>query len=150
MRRWLLAALLALPAGRLAAETPLTDTHAFEDADATSFYAFDACGDGLGGRMYRKALAARVAQCPFTAEAHSRFTKRARLQQEKSRIALENLIQANGGLSVQLDGMSQTCREQKASPEYQQLRVRLEQYAQGEMPIETVLPAPCDAATVTP
>ncbi len=134
---------LAVPA---AAQQPLTDTAAFERADAESFWRFDACGDPLAGRMYRDALADRVRSCPFTSEAQARFVQRVRAQAKKSADMLQRLIDEHGGLPVQLDGMTRTCREQRDSAEYQALRASLEQERRGEAAPDAVFAAACDAA----
>ncbi len=133
---------LSVPA---AAQTPLTDTHAFEYANALSYYGFDACGDGLGGRLYRQALAAKFAQCPFSPDARSNLAQRERLQAQKSRAAIARLIDEKGGLPVQLDGMNRTCREQAASPEYQALSANLQRFGAGQATAETVFPQDCGA-----
>ncbi len=91
---------------------PADATRAFETAYAASFYEFDACGDGLSGRSYRRALSEKVAQCPFPAEVKQRFVLRAAAQRQKSAKAMAKLIEDNGGLPVRLDGMTRTCREQ--------------------------------------
>ena len=144
------AALMVIPAATRAADGPQTDTSAFDYADAASFYAFDGCGDALAGRIYRRALAAKLAECPFTPDARAHFAARARAQQAKSNDMLRRLITEHGGLPMRLDGMTRTCREQQDSPEYSALRTTLERYAAGEVPVDAVVSAPCDAARVGP
>ena len=129
-----------------AQDRPLDDTGAFERSFAESLYQFDACGDPLAGRMFRKALDERFAHCPFSPDARSRFAQRARAEQAKVRRTMERLVEANGGLPTRLEGMSTTCHAMQASDEYRNFRGRLERYAQGEMPADAVIPAPCDAA----
>jgi hypothetical protein len=58
---------------------------------------------------------------------------------------MERLVEANGGLPPRLEGMSTTCHAMQASDDYRRFRGRLEQYAQGEVPADAVIPAPCDA-----
>ena len=41
-------------------------------------------------------------------------------------------------------------REQQASDDYKQVRIRLEQYAQQKLPAEAIIAAPCDASDITP
>ena len=128
----------------------LSHPEAFERAFATSSYTFDACGDPLAGRLFRRALAERFAQCPFTAEAQSRFQKRTRIQQEKSRRMIAEMIESHGGVPMRLDGMAMTCHEQQADGGYRKLRERLDQYARGDLPAEAIITAPCDASEITP
>jgi hypothetical protein len=128
----------------------LSHPEAFERAFATSSYTFDACGDPLAGRLFRRALAERFAHCPFTIEAQSRFQQRTRIQQEKARRMIAEMVEAHGGLPMHLDGMAMTCHEQQASADYRRLRERLDQYAQGDLSAEAVIGAPCDAPEITP
>ncbi len=128
----------------------LDRSEAFERAFATSAYTFDACGDPLAGRMFRRALTERFAHCPFTPEARSRFQQNARGQLAKSRQMVENLVETNGGLPMRLDGMSMTCHEQQASDTYRQFREQLEQYSHGELTAEAVIASPCDASDIAP
>jgi len=129
---------------------PADATRAFETAYAASFYEFDACGDGLSGRSYRRALSEKVAQCPFPAEVKQRFVLRAAAQRQKSAKAMAKLIEDNGGLPVRLDGMTRTCREQSETAEYQAIRARLDAFSAGKLGVDGVVPAACDAAVVSP
>ncbi len=146
--------LLSFPGPALAqsrAEGPVLDhPDAFERAFATSSYSFDACGDPLAGRMFRRALAEKFAHCPFSPEARSRFRQRTLAQQAKTRDAMASMIESHGGLPMQLDGMSMTCHEQQASDDYKRFRGLLDQYAQGGLPAEAVIAAPCDAPDLAP
>ena len=80
----------------------LSQPDAFERAIATSSHTFDACGDPLAGRVFRRALAERFAQCPFTAEAQSRFQQRTRTQQEKSRRIIAKMLETHGDLPAEV------------------------------------------------
>ena len=128
----------------------LKDTSAFERAYATSLYTFDGCGDGLTGRAFRKALDEKFAHCPFTDEARARYRERMALQRRKSSAAIAKMVDANSGLPVRLDGMSMTCREQRASTPFQQLDAQLQQYQAGQISVDAVIPAKCDADNVLP
>lgn len=123
---------------------------AFERGFAVSFYVFDGCGDPLAGRMFRRALAERFAQCPFTPAARSRYQQRTRAQQAKVQTTMQGMIESLGGLPIRLDGMSMTCHEQQSTPGYQQLHDRLEQYSQGKLPAEAIVTAACNAADISP
>lgn len=125
-------------------------TGAFETAYAASFYHFDACGDGVAGRVYRSALSEKLKQCPFSAEAKDRFQLRAAAQRRKSGQAMAKLIEDNGGLPVRLEGMARSCREQIDSPEYRAVRSRLDDYAADKTGPDTVVAQPCDATEITP
>ena len=150
-RAALLALLLCAPSLAPAfAEGPLDRTDAFERSFAESFYTFDACGDGLAGRLYRRALQERFAACPFTPAARMRYSGRIRAQGAKSRRAIEDMIEERGGLPVQLGGMSGTCHAQQADEGYRRLRSRLQAYAAGSVPADAVVPADCGATEVGP
>ena len=144
----LFAAAVAAAAGEPA--MPADATRAFEMAYAASFYEFDACGDGISGRNYRRALSEKVAHCPFPADVKQRFVQRAAAQRLKSAQAMAKLIEDNGGLPVRLDGMSRTCREQSETPEYQAIRARLDDFASGKIAADQVVPGACDADEISP
>ena len=150
MRRAAPLAALLLAAGAPAAEPALEDVLAFERGFAVSLYQFDACGDALTGRLFRRALAERFAHCPFSAEARERFARRTRAEQAKARAMLQAMIEREGGLPLRLEGMAETCHARQASEPYRALRTRLEAYAEGALPAEAILPAACDAPDILP
>ncbi len=155
MNRFAFAVLLLPVCGpafaQSASEGPALDhPDAFERAFAVSTYSFDACGDSLGGRLYRRALVEKFAHCPFTPAARSRFQQRSRAEFAKNRDTMASMIEEHGGLPVQLDGMPMTCHEQQASDGYKQFRSALEQYAQGSLSAEAIITAPCDAPDIAP
>ncbi|MGI4945733.1 MAG: hypothetical protein ACRYHQ_35095 [Janthinobacterium lividum] len=147
IRAAVLALLLCTPA---LAETPLDRTDAFEHSFADSYYTFDACGDGLAGRIYRRALQERFAACPFTPAARTRYGARLRAQAAKSRQAIEDMIEQRGGLPVQLEGTNATCHAQEADEGYRKLRSQLLAYSAGSLPATAVLPSTCDADAIGP
>lgn len=128
----------------------LESTAAFQNAYAASFYQFDACGDGVAGNIYRSALVARLKQCPFSAAAKQRFPAWAAAQRHKSSLAMSKLIEENGGLPIRLEGMTQTCREQRESSEYRAVRSRLDDFAAGRISPDAVVAQPCDASEIVP
>jgi hypothetical protein len=111
---------------------------------------FDTCGDGLAGRIYRRALQERFAACPFTPAARTRYSTRLRAQGAKSRQAIENMIEQRGGLPVQLEGMNATCHAQQANEDYRRLRNQLQAYSAGSLPPTAILPSACDADAIGP
>ena len=145
-----MAVLACVVSARADEPAPLQNTGAFEKAYAASFYEFDACGDGVAGKIYRSALADRLRQCPFTDAAKKRFQSRAAAQRRQSGQAMAKLIETNGGLPARLEGMTRTCREQRDSPEYQQIRGRLDDFSAGKLGSDAVVAQPCDAAEITP
>ncbi len=146
-----IALLLCAPISALAqAPGPPDRTEAFERSAAESYYTFDACGDGLAGRLYRRALAQRFAACPFAPAARARYGQRMQAQGDKARKAIDGMIEDQGGLPVQLDGLSGTCHAHWADEGYGRLRRRLLQYSAGELPAAAIVTAPCDAPTITP
>ena len=56
---------------------------------------------GADGLPLRRALAERFAHRPFTAEAQSRFQQRTRIQQEKSRRMIAEVVEAQGNLPAE-------------------------------------------------
>lgn len=145
----LVVAVLGLGPAR-AGDTATLATTAFRQAYAASFYQFDACGDDLAGRLYRNALAARLKQCPFPAEAKAQFQVWAKAQSRRSGDAIRTLIDDNGGLPIRLEGMTRTCREQIDSPEYRAVRERLDSFAAGKSGPDAVVPQQCDADAIGP
>ncbi len=129
---------------------PPDRTEAFERSAAESYYTFDACGDGLAGRLYRRALAERFAACPFAPAARARYGLRMQAQGEKARDAIGEMIEGQGGLPVQLDGLSGTCHAHWADEGYGRLRRRMLQYSAGDLPATAIVAAPCDAPVITP
>ena len=137
--------------GKSHPEGPVLDRpDAFERASAVSTFSFDACGDTLAGRVFRRALAEKFAHCPFSSEARLRFRERTEAQLAKTRRAMASMIEDRGGLPMQLDGMPLTCHEQQASDGYKRFRGLLDQYAQGTLPAEAIIAAPCDAPDLAP
>ena len=151
LRAGLVALLLGAPvAAQAQAPGPPDRTDAFERSAAESYYTFDACGDGLAGRLYRRALAERFAACPFAPAARARYGLRIQAQGDKARKAIEEMIEGQGGLPVQLDGVSGTCHAHWADEGYGRLRRRLLQYAAKDLPASAIVAAPCDAPAITP
>jgi len=60
------------------------------------------------------------------------------------------MVETHGSLPIHLDGAPMTCHEQQAGGDYRTFRERLDQYAQGGLTAEAVIPAPCDAPEITP
>jgi hypothetical protein len=147
---WVCLIILAGVATAWADEAGSANTSAFDRAYAASFYQFDACGDGIAGRIFRTALTAKLKQCPFSDDAKKRFQARSSAQRRKSSQAMAKLIEDNGGLPVRLEGMPRTCREQMDSPDYRAVRSRLDDFAAGKAGPDAVVPEPCDAAEITP
>lgn len=150
MRATMLGAALLL-AGTAAAQSPsLTDPAAFERGFAISLYQFDACGDPLAGRMFRRALAERFAQCPFSQEARGQYQQRTRAEFQRVRERMQRLIEDNDGMPRELVGMNTTCHAQQASDGYRAFRSLLERYQEGGATAEAVIPAACDATEIMP
>lgn len=128
----------------------LERTNAFDQAYAASFYQFDACGDGIAGRIYRTALTEKLKQCPFSADATKRFLSRSAAQRRKSSQIMAHMIEDNGGLPNRLQGMTRTCHEQANSAEYRAVRSRLIDFSAGRAGPDAVVPQACDAAEIAP
>ena len=150
IRATILGAALLLGGGASAQAPALEDPTAFERGFAVSLYQFDACGDALAGRMFRRALAERFAQCPFSPAARSRYQQATRAEFARVRERMKQLVEENNGLPRELVGMSTTCHAQQASEGYRSFRALLERYQAGAVAGEAVMPAACDAADVMP
>jgi hypothetical protein len=123
----------------------------FQNAYVVSFYGFDACGDQLAGRIFRKALTERVMTCPFSDDAKARFKKWSVVQRRWASEQISKLVEANGGgLPVKLDGMSTTCHEQRTSPAYTAMHDKLDRYDEGLLRADAVIPEACDAKSIAP
>ena len=132
------------------ADASLTNTAAFEEADAASFYNLDACGDSLDGRLYRRALMQKFLDCPFSDESRLRFARWSRAQQRHASAVMAKAVETVGGLPARLPGMAQTCHEHLSAPAVTQLRAALQRYDDGEITAAAVLPAACDASSLEP
>lgn len=150
IRAMCLVGALLLGGAATAQTAPLDNPAAFERGFAVSLYQFDACGDALAGRMFRRALAERFAQCPFTPAARSHYQQSTRAEFARVRERMKQLVEEHGGLPRELVGMSTTCHAQQASEGYRSFRALLERYQAGEATAEAVIPAACDAADILP
>jgi hypothetical protein len=150
IRGFLVVSLSAMLASAAPAAGELADPAAFEQGFTVSLYQFDACGDALAGRMFRRALAERFAQCPFTPEARALYRQHTDATFARARRTMNKIIEANGGLPRQLEGMPMTCHELQAREDYRAFRALLERYAEGSASAEAVIPSACDAAGIMP
>ena len=146
----ILAGALAVSPAAFASELPPDQTAAFQQAYGASFYTFDACGDGVAGRIYRRALMARFTQCPFSEAARTRFQQWTALQRERSSRMIAKLIEEHDGVPLRLEGMPMTCREQRADPDYVAVRGRLSHYEVGIAGSDAVIPEGCTASSLSP
>jgi hypothetical protein len=142
--------LIAAGAGESRASPDLVQTDAFEMSYAASFYSLDACGDGLAGQLYRRALLEKFKHCPFSAAARAHFLHRSTVEREKASDAIKAMIEQRGGMPMHLDGMAMTCHGQHTDADYQAFRGKLDQYGQGAVSADTIIPQPCDAAEIAP
>ena len=142
--------LVAVSARSSRASPELARTDAFEASFTTSFYSFDACGDGLAGQLYRQALLEKFKNCPFLPAARARFLQRSKAERAKASDAIKAMIDQHGGMPMQLDGMAVTCHGQHADAGYQAFRSKLDQYGRGVLPADAVVPQPCDASEIAP
>ena len=101
--------------------------------------------------MFRRALAERFAQCPFSPAARSHYQQQTRAEFQRVRERMQRLIEDNSGMPRrELVGMSTTCHAQQASEGYRSFRALLERYQAGSATVQAVIPASCDAADVMP
>ncbi len=117
----------------------------FQRSYAASFFIFDACADGLAGRMFRTALAERFAQCPFSDAARAHWRAWSTAQRRVSTDRIKTMVEDHGGLLVKVEGMTQTCHERNTSADYIAYRAKLQQAAQHILPPSDVVAEPCDA-----
>ena len=111
---------------------------------------FDACGDDLAGEKFRKVLAAKMALCPIPEDAAKRYQQRTALLLKKEQDWIKDFVEEHGGLPDRLEGMSVTCHEHQKSPDYVQLREKLDAYVEGKTDPNAILSGGCDAAAFTP
>jgi hypothetical protein len=137
---------LGLLAGTAVAGKPalLTDTGTFRSAYSLSYFGFDLCGDAANGTLYRKALAEKVAHCPFTPEAKAGFGQWAAATDADGPARVQRYIAEHDKLPESLDPKRRNCRTEKDTPAYQQTITLLAQYAKGEVKYDAVVPDACD------
>jgi len=113
-------------------------------------FVFDACGDQLSGEMFRRVLAAKMAQCPIPEDALKRYQQRTTvlLKMEKDRI--KKIVEERGGLPDRIEGMTVTCHEHQTSPAYVGMLDKLNAYVEGRMAPDAIIPGGCDATAFTP
>jgi hypothetical protein len=134
----------------------LTDPTAFEVAYSLSFMAYDECGDGEAGRLFRRAVVERFEQCPFTPEAKARFQvfRLETLEHLASEYAQAWAQEVKpdplrmGGFNS--DGTPASCEDHRRTPRYTQRRDQLLRYDRGEITAEEVLTDPCDVSPGAP
>ena len=100
--------------------------------------------------MFRRALAAKMAQCPIPEDALERYRRRAALLLKRERDRIKRIVEERGGLPDRIEGMSVTCREHQDSPAYVEMRDKLDAYVEGRMAPEAIIPGGCDAPAFTP
>lgn len=145
-RRYPWAAALCLLAGTAVADKPaqLTDTGTFRAAYGLSYFGFDLCGDPANGALYRKALAEKVAHCPFTPEAKAGFQQWAANADADGPDKVKRYIAEHDKLPESLDPKRKNCRIEKGTPAFQKTVALLAQYARGEVKYDAVVPDACD------
>ena len=137
---------LGLLAGTAVADkpAPLTDTGTFRTAYSLSYFGFDLCGDAANGALYRRALADKVAHCPFTPEAKAGFREWAVATDADGPGRVQRYIAEHDKLPESLDPKRKNCRTEKDTPVYQKTIALLAQYGQGAVKYDAVVPDACD------
>jgi hypothetical protein len=100
--------------------------------------------------MFRKVLAAKIALCPIPEDAMKRYHQRSALLLKKEKERINKIVEERGGLPNRIEGMTTTCHEHQSSPDYVQLRDRLDAYVEGQMEPNAIIPGDCDAGSFTP
>jgi hypothetical protein len=129
---------------------PPTDTGTFRMAYSLSYFGFDLCGDAANGALYRKALAEKVAHCPFTPDAKADFRRWAAGTDADGPERVKRYIAEHDKLPESLDPKRKNCRVQKDTPAYQKTVALLAQYAKGEVKYDAVVPDACDTKARAP
>ncbi len=129
-------------------EGHLENTEGFKAGFGMSFQGLDACGDRRLGELFRRALMDRFRRCPFSPVAKAAFEDWAEATGTRANAQLNEL--EHGGLPGQMQNLAVTCREHRASADYQKLRSVLERYGRGEVSAEAVAPDRCDASPGAP
>jgi hypothetical protein len=137
---------LGLAAGTALADKPATliDTAAFRTAYGLSYFGFDLCGDAANGTLYRKALAEKVAHCPFTPEAKATFRQWSMATDAGGPDRVKRYIAEHDKLPESLDPKRKNCRMEKDTPAFQTTITLLARYAKGEVKYDAVVPDACD------
>ena len=100
--------------------------------------------------MFRKALAAKMALCPISEEAMTRYQQRTAFLLKKEQDRIKKIVEERGGLPDKIEGMTVTCHEQQSSPAYVQLHEKLDAFVEGKMEPNAIIPGDCDAGSFTP
>lgn len=141
---------MSAPTSAQSPSEPLTDPTPFEIGYGMSFVGFDACGDAEAGRIFRRALLDKLAQCPFTPEARAEF-QNWRLETLEDLIA--DLWQGYSrgesprgppelyGADGKPNGM--TCADYRSTPRYQDRRAALLRYQRREIGVDDVFGSEC-------
>lgn len=145
-------AVLCLISSLALADKPahLTDTSAFRAAYGQSYFSFDLCGDAANGALYRKALAEKVAHCPFSPDAKTSFRQWAESTDADGPGKVKRYIAEHDKLPESLDRRRKNCRTQKDTPAYQATIALLAQYAEGKARYDAVVPDVCDTKARAP
>jgi hypothetical protein len=128
----------------------LTDPTPFEIGYGMSFYRYDACGDPELGRIFRRALLAKLHSCPFTPQALRDFEQWqiTTLEQGLSETLSAQDAPFLGPPEVSdpisnPDGKPMTCAEYQAMPWYVEQRAALLRYSRREISADELLDEDC-------
>ena len=129
---------------------PFDRTPGFDFAYAISFWADD-CGEFLLGELWRHALVAKLASCPFTEAARQRFRELAATNEAKARAAIGRYWEEHKGPMEYVPDSNRSCADVGTKPEVAEMRRRLARFAAGEISVGEALPESCaDGATPAP
>lgn len=128
----------------------LTDPTPFEIGYDMSFYDYDACGDAELGRIFRRALLAKLHSCPLTRQALREFEQWQITTLEQG---LSETLSAQDGPFLgppevsdpisNPDGKPMTCAEYQAMPWYVERRTALLRYSRREISADQLLGEDC-------
>lgn len=133
-------------AGQNEPATPNTGpehTEAFQMAYGLMSLGLDGCGETNLAALFRRALEAKVAACPFSDRAKAEFTALTKQFLALEAAQFKSIIEKNGKLPGKLWGTNETCEHWRMSPKFAETRKKLEAYAQHKIGVDEVIPEPC-------
>jgi hypothetical protein len=141
---------LALSAAGPEPGAPFDRTPGFDVAYLLSFR-LDYCGHFLPGELYRYALTAKLASCPFTEAARRRFRETAAASEAQARATIGRYSAEHKAPMEYLPDTKQSCAEMLVKPGVTMPLRRLARFAAGEISVDEAWPESCaDGATPAP
>lgn len=140
----LLLLLPALASAQAPSSGPLNRTDGAQMATSMA-YTLDACGDPALGATYRRAIADKVAHCPFTDTAKAQFRAATAAMDTQAKAEIARLTGNGKRVPDRVEGVPMSCADLMKDPETADLRSRMDRYARGQITVDQALPDSCEA-----